>query len=299
MAYRSNTGVSGISSPKIRFFNASGTGSWGSEIELPSAGSPVRWVMAKWSPISDKIVVVSQSDDGNLDGYACLANCTRLSNWVYSSNIGAIGTGTSTRRRFAIEFETSTSDLVLLYGILSTNTARDFGYKVLPAASSSFTGLTEQYIDDTGHATDIQYAWIQLDRKPTNSEELIASVFDITDTDINALLYGMEIPGAILWKFPRLQRPQAAAELTRSATLQMAAREWLWEPMEPPGMSTPDTGTGLPGLQQQHLTWMLGMHWTLRGSHSRLILHRTTFRRSFRTMEGICTPPTGMVDPGS
>ncbi len=189
MAYRSNTGVSGISSPKIRFFNASGTGSWGSEIELPSAGSPVRWVMAKWSPISDKIVVVSQSDDGNLDGYACLANCTRLSNWVYSSNIGAIGTGTSTRRRFAIEFETSTSDLVLLYGILSTNTARDFGYKVLPAASSSFTGLTEQYIDDTGHATDIQYAWIQLDRKPANSEELIASVFDITDTDINALVW--------------------------------------------------------------------------------------------------------------
>ena len=79
IAYRSNSGACAtnlLNCPKIRLWNSTGNGSWGSEIELPTASSPVRYAVAQWSPISDKRVVVTQSDDGNLDETdGCTPSC--------------------------------------------------------------------------------------------------------------------------------------------------------------------------------------------------------------------------------
>jgi hypothetical protein len=188
MAYRSNTGVFGVNSPKIRFWNASGAGAWGREIELQSAGSPVRFARAAWSPLSSKVVVVTQSDDGNLDGYVCMANCSRPGSWSYSSNIGAV-LATTPPRRFDIAFETSTGDLILTYSVVSANTARDLAYKVLPSGTSSFSGLTEQYLDDSVHATNLVYSWVRMDSKPGNSQEIALVAFDVTDSDINSWIW--------------------------------------------------------------------------------------------------------------
>ncbi|MEM4329906.1 MAG: S8 family serine peptidase, partial [Candidatus Bilamarchaeaceae archaeon] len=124
IAYRSNTG-SGLNFPKIRFWNSTGEGSWGPEIELPTAESPVRWAVVKWSPISSKIVLVTLSDDGYLDGYVCMGNCTNVANWQVTNNIGQVWTTAAAQRRFDVEFETATGDAVVVYGVLSAVTTRD------------------------------------------------------------------------------------------------------------------------------------------------------------------------------
>ncbi len=189
IAYRSNTGLFGVNSPKIRFYNASGAGAWGSEIELPSAGSPVRWARAKWSPVSSKIVIVTLGDDGNLDGYACAGNCSRAGSWDFSPNIGNVWAAAAAQRRYDISFETRTGDLMLAYGVNDANTARDLAYKVLPGNSTSFAGLTEGYIDDAGHGTNIQYSWVRLDSKPVLSEEIALAGFDLSSNDVNAWIW--------------------------------------------------------------------------------------------------------------
>ncbi len=192
IAYRSNTGTNTLSSPKIRFWNASannGNGAWGSEIELPSAGSPVRWAVVKWSRALYKIAVITLSDDGYLDAYVCITDCTNVGNWVYSSNIGFVGAGPA-QRRFDFEFESNTGDLIVVYGVSSAVPTRDLAYKILPANTTTFTGIPEQYIDDTGHGTDIQYTWVRIDRNPLDSsEELIVVGFDSSNTDINAWVW--------------------------------------------------------------------------------------------------------------
>jgi len=191
IAYRSNTGLFGTNSPKIRFWNASGSGQWGREIELQTAGSPVRYARAAWSPISSKIAVVTLSDDGSLDGYVCMANCSRPGSWSYASNIGNVwllAPGTSSRR-FDIAFESSTGDLMLAYSIYSINAARDWAYQVLPAGTSSFSGLSEQYINDAGHGTDLTYSWLRMDSKPGNNRELSLISIDTTDNDINSWIW--------------------------------------------------------------------------------------------------------------
>jgi hypothetical protein len=182
IAYRSNTGANGLNSPKVRVWNNE-TG-WGSEIELDSAGSPVRFVRLAFSPISPKRIIVTQSDDGYLDAYASSDGNT----WIFSSNIGYVGV--AAQRRFDVEFETATGDAMVVYSIVDADASHDLAYKVLPADTLSFSGISEQYINDDDHTSDIQYTWVALDRNPlSSSEEIILAGFDSTDSDINAWVW--------------------------------------------------------------------------------------------------------------
>ncbi|MFH1394103.1 MAG: right-handed parallel beta-helix repeat-containing protein [Candidatus Micrarchaeota archaeon] len=198
MAYSSNTGACAgnlLNCPKIKLWNSSaagGAGSWGSEVELATAGSPVIYVSAKWSPISDKKIIISQSEDGYLDAYVCMSNCGSSSSWTVTNNIGQIwfgATPTPLSRRVDVDFESSTGNAVVVYGVYSAVVTQDLAYKVLPANASSFSGITEQYINDGGHATNIQYSWVRMDRKPTAGSELIVTGFDSTDNDINSWVW--------------------------------------------------------------------------------------------------------------
>jgi hypothetical protein len=187
IVYRSATGVNGLNSPKLKFMNDSSI--YGGEIELPSAGSPVRSQVLKKSPISNKMILITSSDDGYLDSYVCTLNCTNPSSWVYTSNVARTN-GNPAQRRFDIEFETKTGDALLIYAITTTNEARDLAYKVLKATSNNFTGIIEQYLNDTGHTTDIIYYWPQLARNPRlDSEEIIFAGFDKTNTDVNGWVW--------------------------------------------------------------------------------------------------------------
>ncbi|MFH0884827.1 MAG: hypothetical protein V1861_03900 [Candidatus Micrarchaeota archaeon] len=192
IAYRSDTGVDGVTSPKIRFWNSSSTGSWGPEIELAGTGSDIRWAVIKWSNVSQKLVLVTQDDDNYLTGYVCSANCDDPSNWNVAHDIAVLSPPTpADERMFDFEFESATGDAVLVYSVLSFNASRDLGYKVLPNASSSFASLTEYYIDDTGHVIlPIPYIWVSTDHDPVpSSEEIIVTAHDPLFSDTNAWIW--------------------------------------------------------------------------------------------------------------
>ena len=193
VAYRSNTGVSTTSSPKIRYWNNTanaGNGSWSGEIELASAGSPVRTIVLKQSPVDSKIAIVTQSDDGNIDGYVCVKNCQDAGNWTFTSNIGNVGI--RNQRSFDLSFETGNGDLIVVYAVVSANTARDLAYKLLFDNTTSFSGLTENYIDDTSAngGGDLVYTWVAMDSNPiSNSSEMIVIGFDSSGNDINSWVW--------------------------------------------------------------------------------------------------------------
>ena len=195
VAYRSNTGTNILNSPKIRYWNNtanSGNGSWSNEIELPTTGSPIRYLKMKQSTISSKIVLVTLSDDGNLSGYVCMKYCDNASNWNLTTKIGMVWLASTpaAQRRFDISYETTAGDLLLVYGVYDTNISHDVAYKVLPDNATSFNGLTENYLNDAGHATDIQYSWVAMDRDPVNiSNEIIMIALDSTDSDVNTWVW--------------------------------------------------------------------------------------------------------------
>jgi len=200
IAYRSNTStckigifsVSPLFCPKLRIWDDAGTGTWGHEITLSTSQSVIRHLVLINSPVSSKNVLVVQGDDGLLDGYVCAVNCSIASSWTRSSNIADVGTDMvyPIPRRFDIDFEKDTGDAVLVYSVDDASGAHDLGYKVLPAASSSFAGIAESYINDAGHAGDIVGEWVELDPKPTaGSEEIVLVSQDWTNKDINAWVW--------------------------------------------------------------------------------------------------------------
>jgi len=189
VAYRSSTGMDGLSSPKIKYWDSAGAGSFAGEVELGSAGSPVNWLVIKSSP-SYKWVLVTLSADGFLDAYVCTLSCELAGSWTVTNDIGFVGTGVVGTRAFDVDFETSTGDALIIYAVESTSTTCDLAYKILPDADSSVTGA-EICIDDSTEAGDVQYSWVAMDRNPMPaSEEMIALAFDETSSDINAWVWG-------------------------------------------------------------------------------------------------------------
>ena len=182
ITYRSNTGTNLLNSPKVKVWNNE-TG-WGNELELDSAGSPIRFIKLVFSPVSPKRIIVTQSDDGYLDAFVSKDGIS----WTFSSNIGYVGV--ASQRRFDVKFETATGDAIVVYGIVDADVTHDLAYKVLPIDTLSFSGISEQYINDDAHGTNIQYSWIVLDRDTVStSEELILVGFDSTDSNIDAWVW--------------------------------------------------------------------------------------------------------------
>jgi uncharacterized repeat protein (TIGR01451 family) len=183
--------VDGSNSPRVMFWNSSGSGSWGPEITLSSSGNQVNFAVIKTSPVSGKFVLVTLSDDEQLDSYVCTSNCTVAGNWTHNSITGTLTS--STIRTFDVEFETSSGDAVLVYSIVSGTSANDLAYRVLPAANTAFGSVA--YIDDAG--IDADYDWVRLDRKPTSSEELLLVASVSTDGDTNAWVWNGSIWGTM------------------------------------------------------------------------------------------------------
>jgi hypothetical protein len=190
-AYRSNTGACAgnlLNCPKIREWNSTGAGSWGSEVELATAGSPIRELNHRYSPISPKRIFVTQSDDGQLDAYVSFNG----REWTVSNNLGRVWTTAPTipSRRFDVDFESVSGDAIVIYSVENTGASCDLAYKVLPANESSFSGIAEQCINDATQGTDIQYSWVSLARDPvSSSEELVALGFDMNDSDVDAFVW--------------------------------------------------------------------------------------------------------------
>ncbi len=175
IAYRSNTGSNGVSAPKNRTLDGS---SWTAAAEQATAGSPIRAVRMAFSPVTaDERIFVTQSDDGRLDAFVCNTTCNA------TNNIGQVWTtapGTP-ERRFDIAYEQLSGEALLVYGVLSTDAARDLAYRTYAAGAWS----AEQYLDDAGHTNDVQYSLIILASK-RGSDQIGLLGTDDTNNDVNA-----------------------------------------------------------------------------------------------------------------
>jgi len=167
IGYRSSTGTYGLSSPKVRTWNGT---VWLSERELPSAGSPVRFVRAAYCPLAARYyekIVVTLSEDGYLDAYVW--NDTA---WIVTNNIGLTATSTPSSRMFDIEYEKTSGEALLVYSK---------GYRIWNG--SAWSGETLYNI--TSPPTDVR--WIALAQNPTSGSDKIALIA----LDKSKLVYGL------------------------------------------------------------------------------------------------------------
>jgi hypothetical protein len=175
MAYRSDDGTNGSSSPKYREWNPT-TKTWSSQVELESAGSPIRNAWIEFSPVSIKRVIIVLSDDGTLDSYVCDFGCTTPGNWAVTHDIVDLWNAVTPaiqKRPFDIEFEKTSGDLMLVYDKEDGgDSTTDLFYRIMPDSSTTFG--SENAIDDTGSgAPDNVYSFVRLDsRKTSGSNDL-------------------------------------------------------------------------------------------------------------------------------
>ena len=100
--------------------------SWGSQSEMTSADSPVRFVRSIARPIADGVsenIVVTSSDDGFLDAYVWDGNI-----WTTTNDVGKPGTGVNSYRCFDVAYEKDSGRALLVYS--KGTTSNEIGYKI-------------------------------------------------------------------------------------------------------------------------------------------------------------------------
>jgi hypothetical protein len=191
IAYRDNTTAT-LNIPEERTWTGANM-TWSSQSDLPDSGSPVRWVRVAYCPLESRSyekIVVTLSDDGYLDAYVWDGT-----SWNVANDIGYVNTTANAYKCFDVAYEKTSGEVLLVYAISSNNTAQDLAYKTWIFG----TGWSpEYYIDDGGHATDIQYYWVELASNPTSgSNEITMVALDYTDTDGNGWVWNGSSWGSI------------------------------------------------------------------------------------------------------
>ncbi|MEK6963534.1 MAG: LamG domain-containing protein [Nanoarchaeota archaeon] len=191
VVYRSNTGScasNALNCPKIRAWDSTGGGSWGSAVELPTAGSPVRYAVIRFSNVSSKRALVTSSDDGFLDGYVSYNNTA----WTVTNNIGQVfgSNAAKNERRFDLQFETASGDAVLTYATTNSSGNCDLAYKVLLANDTSWANSGETCIDNDQRTQDDQSSYINMDRNPSDdSSEMVMANLNTNLSDVTARVW--------------------------------------------------------------------------------------------------------------
>lgn len=188
MAYASTTG-NGINYPKYREWDPE-TKTWGAEVELESAGSPVRTAWIEFSPISTKRVIIALSDDGTLDSYVCDFNCIDPDSWVVNHDVADLWSTAldAPKRPFDIEFENTSGDLMLVYDRVDGDLVdTDIFYRIMPDSDTAF-GDEQSFNDSDLAAPDIVYNFFRLDaRRTTGSNDL--GLIALSETNSRAIAW--------------------------------------------------------------------------------------------------------------
>ncbi len=182
IAYRSSSDGSTVANERTWTGDSA---SWGSEDSLPSSGSNIRFVRTVYCPVESRSfekVVVTLSDDGYLDAFIWNGN-----SWSTTNNIGYVGSTAENYRSFDVAYEKTTGDVLLVYGVYSSNSGRDLAYRTWSPLSD---WSSEQYLDDTSQSNDAQYYWIALASNPVaGSNEVTLIGLDGTNSDANGWVW--------------------------------------------------------------------------------------------------------------
>jgi hypothetical protein len=193
VAYRDST--TSLNTPKGRVWDGA---AWGSQSEMPTSGSPVRYVRTACCPIEQRScenMVVTLSDDGYLDAYVWDGTT-----WNVTSDIGQCwSTATSDARRPYDVAYMSDGQALLLYGTTVSGGTNDLAYRVWTFGSG---WGPEQYYDDAGHASKITVTTVDV-ASGLNSR-MGATYIDNINSDANAMIWNgsswvdqLELTGAV------------------------------------------------------------------------------------------------------
>lgn len=151
VAYRDST--TSLNTPKNRTWDGT---AWGSQSEMSTSGSPVRYARTAYCPVEQRScekVVVTLSDDGYLDAYVWDGT-----SWNVTNNIGRCWSSvpSDTRRPYDVAY-TSGGQILLVYGTTVAGGTNDLAYRVWTFGSG---WGTEQYYDDANHASKITVTYV-------------------------------------------------------------------------------------------------------------------------------------------
>ncbi len=174
--------------PKYRSWNEQ-TASWNALKDLPDAGAnAIEICRIEFSPVEDRIIIVTQDSTGLLDLYTCTLSCDTGSNWTLEESDFAdtYTTALSTpHRQWDIMFEKTSGDLLVVYDKEVTE-VNDFYYRVWDTTTTSWEAAEAgfNYINGvTSDANDIRYIGLAQD-KSAASDEIAMTLLDTTTDDV-------------------------------------------------------------------------------------------------------------------
>jgi hypothetical protein len=184
IAYRSNTGTNTLSSPKNKIWTGD-SASWSGEIEMPTAGSPVRWVRSEYCPAQSRsyeAIVMTISDDKYYDLYVWNGTW-----WLTFNNIGYFQ-GSTFYRGFDVAYEHASGRALIVYSRGTSTDGQEIGYRIWDGST-----LSDEYLLGLPYTTGIVY-WIALASCPgtrpgTADDNEIAMIYIDSNVDVHGYVW--------------------------------------------------------------------------------------------------------------
>jgi len=184
IAYRSNSGMDELSSPKSRSWDGD-KALWSGESEMPRAANSVLLVRTAYCPIQQRSfekIVVTLTEEGYLDAYVYDG-----SSWVTTSNLGQIWMSQPAlaTRPYDIAYESVSGEALLVYETVVGGGTKDLAYRTWSVNSG---WSQEKYYDDSDHASKIIVTYVALTSVPT-SDKIGVAYIDSSNNDASAMIW--------------------------------------------------------------------------------------------------------------
>jgi hypothetical protein len=184
IAFRSNSGMEGLSSPKSRSWDGD-KALWSEESEMPNAGNSVLFARVAYCPIQQRSfekIVVTLSEEGYLDAYVYDG-----SSWVTTSNLGQVWMSLPAiaTRPYDVAYESVSGEALLVYETVVGGGIKDLAYRTW---SLKMGWSQEKYHDDSDHASKITVTYVDLTSVP-NSDNIGVAYTDSSNNDANAMVW--------------------------------------------------------------------------------------------------------------